>query len=762
MSPRRNTTDTCLNRQNPVLAIKGNHNQGNNGNQARDSAFDIDKQKLEDFPIVRDYPGVFLEDLSGLPTSCEVKFRIDLIPGAMPVAKSPYCLTPTKMQQLSNQLKELQEKSFIRPNSSPWEALVLFVKKKDGSFRMCIDYRELNKLTIKNRYPVPRIDDMFDQLQGSQSFSQIDLRSGYHQLRVRKEDIPKTAFRTRYGRFEFMVMPIDLTNSPVVFMDLMNHVYKQKLEDFPIVRDYPGVFLEDLSGLPTSCEVKFRIDLIPGAMPVAKSPYCLTPTKMQQLSNQLKELQEKSFIRPNSSPWEALVLFVKKKDGSFRMCIDYRELNKLTIKNRYPVPRIDDMFDQLQGTRYGRFEFMVMPIDLTNSPVVFMDLMNHVCRPYLDKFVIVFIDDIIICSKSKEEHEVHLKLILELLENEKLFGKFSKCEFWLKEVPVYGNLRTLIMSKAHATRYSIHPGADKIYYDLRGLYWWPRMKKTLPCKTNVVADALSRKEWMKPRRDRAMNMTIHSSIKARIMEAQNKASKGVNTPADMLKRLDKQIERKEDGGLYLAKWIWVPVYGNLRTLIMNEAHATKYFVHPRADKMHYDLQDLYWWPKMKKDTALHVKIVTECIRNATGFEYYLPSLDRWSESNSLPVGDHLRKELAGSKNRSPMLNKENYVPWSSHLLRYAKSRPNGKFIHNSIINGPYVRRMILEPGDLNREVPVNETFHIQIDYELTEKELKQIEADQAIQTILLGLPEDIYAAVESCELLRKSGYEFSK
>ncbi|GKA37276.1 putative reverse transcriptase domain-containing protein [Tanacetum coccineum] len=143
-----------------------------------------------------------------------IKFRIDLIPGAMPVVKSPYHLAPTEMQELSNQLKELQDKGFMRPSSSPWGAPVLFVKKKDGSIRMCIDYREQNKLTIKNCYPLPMIDDLFDQLQRSRYFSKIDLRSGYHQLRVREEDIPKTAFRTRYEHFEFTVMPFGLNNAP--------------------------------------------------------------------------------------------------------------------------------------------------------------------------------------------------------------------------------------------------------------------------------------------------------------------------------------------------------------------------------------------------------------------------------------------------------------------------------------------------------------------------------------------------------------------
>ena len=128
------------------------------------------------------------------------------------------------MQELSSQLNELLQKGFIRPSFSPWGAPVLFVKKKDGSFRMCIDYRELNKLTLKNRYPLPRIDDLFDQLQGANYFSKIDLRSGYHQLRVLEEDVPKTAFRTRYGHYEFVVMPFGLSNAPAVFMDLMNRV----------------------------------------------------------------------------------------------------------------------------------------------------------------------------------------------------------------------------------------------------------------------------------------------------------------------------------------------------------------------------------------------------------------------------------------------------------------------------------------------------------------------------------------------------------
>ncbi|GJS26347.1 putative reverse transcriptase domain-containing protein [Tanacetum coccineum] len=216
---------------------------------------------------------------------------------------------------------------------------------------------------------------------------------------------------------------------------------EKRLKDVPIVRDFPEVFPDDFPA----------------------------PSEMKELSEQLKELSDKGFIRPSSSPWGAPVLFVKKKDGSYRICINYRELNKLTVKNRYPLPRIDDLFDQLQGssvyskidirsgyhqlrvleeyipksafkTCYGHYEFQVMPFGLTNAPAVFMDLMNRVCKPYLDKFIIVFIDDILIYSRNKREHKEHLNLILELLKKEELYAKFSKCEFWIPKVQFLGHV----------------------------------------------------------------------------------------------------------------------------------------------------------------------------------------------------------------------------------------------------------------------------------------------------------------------------------
>ena len=233
-----------------------------------------------------------------------------------------------------------------------------------------------------------------------------------------------------------------------------------RLEDVPVVRDFLDVFPP---GLPPEREIDFPIDLVPGTIPISLPPYRMAPTELKELKAQLQELVDGGFIRPSISPWGAPVLFVKNKDGTWRLCIDYRQLNKVTIRNKYPLPQIDDLFDQLQGakvfskidlrsgyhqlriresdiskttfrTRYGHYEFLVMSFGLTNAPAAFMDLMNRVFPPYLDKFFIVFIDDILVYSRSELEHERHLGLVLQTLRRHQLYAKFNKCEFWLSRV----------------------------------------------------------------------------------------------------------------------------------------------------------------------------------------------------------------------------------------------------------------------------------------------------------------------------------------
>ena len=167
-------------------------------------------------------------------------FAIELIPGTAPISISPYRMAPVELLELKKQLQDLLDKGFIRPSVSPWGAPVLFVKKKDGTMRLCMDYRQLNRVTVRNKYALPRVDDLFDQLRGASVFSKIDLRSGYHQLRIAEADISKTAFRTRYGHYEFLVMPFGLTNAPAVFMALMNKLFQPYLDQFVIV------FIDDI------------------------------------------------------------------------------------------------------------------------------------------------------------------------------------------------------------------------------------------------------------------------------------------------------------------------------------------------------------------------------------------------------------------------------------------------------------------------------------------------------------------------------------
>ncbi|GKA43699.1 putative reverse transcriptase domain-containing protein [Tanacetum coccineum] len=440
---------------------------------------------------------------------------------------------------------------------------------------------------------------------------------------------------------------------------------EKRLEDVPIIRDFPDVFPEDLSGLPLTRQVEFQIDLIPGAAPVARAPYRLAPSEMKELSEQLKELSDKGFIRPSSSPWGALVLFVKKKDGSFRMCIDYRELNKLTVKNRYPLPRIDDLFDQLQGssdrphcceeplsrpriddlfdqlqgssvyskidlrsgyhqlrvreedisktafrTRYGHYEFQVMPFGLTNAPAVFMDLMNRLCKPYLDKFVIVFIDDILIYSKNKQEHEEHLKLILELLKKEELYAKFSKCKFWIPKVQFHGYV---IDSQG------IHVDPAKI----ESIKDWASPKS--PTEIRLGAVLMQREKVIAyascQLKIHEKNYTTHDlelgATEARKPEnIQNEDDGGMllENSKDLEKLKTEKLEPHADGTLCLNGRSWLPCYGDLRTVIMHKSYKSKYSIYPGSEKMYQDMKKLYWWPNIKANITTYVRKCLTCAK----------------------------------------------------------------------------------------------------------------------------------------------------
>ncbi|GJX71775.1 putative reverse transcriptase domain-containing protein [Tanacetum coccineum] len=452
---------------------------------------------------------------------------------------------------------------------------------------------------------------------------------------------------------------------------LMNaKIDEPRISDIPVVQYFTDVFLEDMLGLPPICPGNFK----------SCKTRVLYDLAIRHGEHRIDDLFDQL--------QEACYFF------------------KIDLRSGYHQLRVhkDDIPKTAFRTRYGHFEFTVMPFGLTNAPAVFMDLMNRVCKPYLDKFVIVFIDDILIYSKTKEEHEVHLKLVLELLRKEKMYTKFSKCEFWLQEVHFLGHVvnqsgihvdpskieavknwkaptmpseknqkyvwgekeeeafQTLknnlcdapILSlpdeirdfvvycdasneglgcvlkqrgkviayasrqlKIHEKNYTTHDlELGAVVFALktwRHYLRWIKLFSDYECKiryypgkANMMADALSRKERVKPRRVREMAMTIQSGLKETILAALSKAFKQENVLAERLHGLDQQRERKEDESLYFMDRIWVPLVGDMRIVILNEAHKSRYSVHHGADKMYHDLRDMYWWPGMKRDITIYV------------------------------------------------------------------------------------------------------------------------------------------------------------
>ncbi|GJW80855.1 reverse transcriptase domain-containing protein [Tanacetum coccineum] len=495
-------------------------------------------------------------------------------------------------------------------------AHVLFVKKKDGSFRMCIDYRELNKLTVKNRYPLPRIDDLFDQLQGSHFFSKIDLRSGYHQLRVHEDDIPKTAFRIRYEYFEFTVMPFGLTNAPAVFMDLMNRVCKPYLDKFVIV------FIDDIliySKSKEEHEVHLRLvlELLRKEKLYAKFSKCefwlqevhflghvvnqngihVDPSKIEAVKN----------WKAPTTPFKIRLFF--GLTGYYRRFIANfskiaKPLTSLTQKNQKYVWGVEQE-EAFQTLKNNLCEAPILSLpDGVEDFVVYCDASNQGLGCVLmqrNKVIAYASRQLKIHEKNYTTHDLELGAVVFALK------------FWRHYL--YGT-----KSVIYTDHKSLQHIFDQKELNMRQRRWIELFSdyeyeiRYHPGKANVVVDALSRKERVKPKRVWAMAMTIQSAVKGVILAAQGEAFDQDNVMNERLHGLDQQMERKRDGSLYFMDRIWVPLVGGVRTIIMDEAHKSRYSVHPRADKMYYDLRDMYWWPRMKRDIATYVSECLTCAK----------------------------------------------------------------------------------------------------------------------------------------------------
>jgi hypothetical protein len=598
----------------------------------------IEARTVEEVPVVCEYPDVFPEDLPGMPPDRDLEFIIDLMPGTAPIAKRPYRMAANELEELKKQLRELQEKGYIRPSSSPWGSPVLFVKKKDGSLRMCIDYRSLNEVTIKNKYPLPRIDDLFDQLKGAKYFSKIDLRSGYYQLKIRLSDIPKTAFVTRYGQYEFTVMPFGLTNAPAYFMNLMNKVFMEELDKFVVV------FIDDILIYSKSAEeheqhLRVILNKLRAHELYAKFSKCefwlqevaflghiisadgvkVDPEKVKAVS-EWKQPMNVTEIRSFLGLAEYYRRFI---EGFSKIA---RPMTALTQKGKEFkwTEACERSFQELK-TRLTTAPVLTLP-DIHKDFVVYCDASRQGlgCVLMQDKRVVAYASRQL---KKHEEnyptHDLELAAVVHALKIWRHYLIGNKCEIFtdhksLKYIFTQPDLnlrqrRWLELIKDYDLSVQYHPG-----------------------KGNAVADALSRKSYChylttlnrRPeiaREVRQLNLQIiphgilnmlhiRSTLEDQIKEAQSKDEEIQYLKEKSSNKEIQGFKVDEHGVLWYEDRICVPQDEKLRRLILDEAHCSAYSIHPGSTKMYMDLKQKYWWAGMKLDIAEYVAHCDTCRR----------------------------------------------------------------------------------------------------------------------------------------------------
>ncbi|KAL0544358.1 hypothetical protein IC582_019472 [Cucumis melo] len=564
-----------------------------------------EKLKPEDFPVVKEFLDVFPDDLLGLPPDREIEFTIELLPGTAPISQAPYRMAPSELKELKMQLQELVDKAYIRPSVSPWGAPVLFVKKKDGTLKLRIDYRQLNKVTIRNKYPLPRIDDLFDQLRGAALFSKIDLSSGYHQLKVRESDIAKTAFQTRYGHYEFRVMPFGLTNAPAVFMDLMNRIFHRYLDQFVIV------FIDDI--------LVYSVD---------------RESHEEHLRIVLQTLREKQLYAKFSKCefWLEQVVFFGHVVSAKGVSVDPQKVEAIVNWER-PISATEvRSFLGLAGY-YRRFieDFSRLALPLTALT------RKNVKFEWSDK-----------CEQSSQELKKRLVTapILALPVTGKDYLKEHECNYPTHDLELAVVVLALKIWRHYLFGEKCHTFTDhkslKYIFDQKELNLrqrrWLELIKDYDCtieyhpgKANVVADALSKKSRLPKsalcgirvallnelRGSKAVITTedsgsllaqfqVRSSLVTEIVRRQLEDSNLQKKFEKSKKGLEVEFELRTDGAIVKQGRLCVPNISELKNAILEEAHSSAYAMHPGSTKMYRTLKKTYWWSGMKQEIVEYV------------------------------------------------------------------------------------------------------------------------------------------------------------
>jgi hypothetical protein len=594
---------------------------------------------IEDIPVVSEFFDVFPEDLPGLPPVREIDFTIDLLPGTTPISQAPYRMAPAELKELKIQLQELVDKGFIRPSMSPWGAPVLFVKKKDGTLRLCIDYRKLNQVTVKNKYPLPRIDDLFDQLRGAKVFSKIDLRSGYHQLRIREPDIAKTAFRSRYGHYEFVVMPFGLTNAPAAFMDLMNRVFRPYLDRFVIV------FIDDILVYSKSEKLHAKhlrliLETLRSAQLFAKFSKCefwldrvgflghvisaggvsVDPQKVEAVSN---------WGRPTS---------VTEIRSFLGLAGYYRRFVQDFSRIAAPLTRLTRKGVKFEWSEKCELSFQELKDRLTSAPVLALPdesgeyvIYCDASRQGLGGVLMQHGNVIAYASRQLKPHELNYPT-----HDLELAAVVFALKLWRHYL--YG---------AKCQIFTDHKSLQYVFtqrdLNLRQRRWMELIKdydctiEYHPGKANIVADALSRRPSASLSHLRTVRVPLLFELRAtgvglsvdeigalvasfhvrpvlidRVREAQFQDPSLDQMRQKVLDNSQGDFSTRSDGTLLFRNRLVVPNIQMLRHEILEEAHSSAYAVHPGSTKMYRTLKEYYWWPNMKREIAAYVSRCLIC------------------------------------------------------------------------------------------------------------------------------------------------------
>ena len=598
----------------------------------------VDVSELNKVPVVCEFPDVFPEELPGMPPDREIEFRIELAPGTTPIYKKPYRMAPSELIELKKQIKELLEKGYIRASSSPWGSPILFAKKKDGTLRLCIDYRALNMVTVKNKYPMPRINDLFDQLAQAKVFSKIDLRSGYHQLKVRTEDIPKTAFTSRYGLYEFTVMPFGLTNAPAYFVHLMNKVFMKFMDKFVVV------FIDDIlvySKTPEEHAEHLRIVL--GEL--RKHQLYAKFSKCEFWLRQVGFLghvltQDGIAVDPEKVKavldWKspASVTDIRSFLG---MAGYYRRFIEGFSTIAKPMTQLLKKDKKFEWTEACEKSFQELKRKLTTAPVLIVPDIHKNFEVYCDASrkglgCVLMQEGKVVAYASRQlrkheenypTHDLEMAAVIHALKEWRHFLLGNRCEIYtdhksLKYIFTQPELnlrqrRWLELVKDYDVGIHYHPG-----------------------KANVVADALSRNpssdennlHSLRPEFQQEFaklnlimvaegtisNLEIQPNLVEKIKEAQpgHPSIEGIKRKLSMGKASEFVIDN--EGILWYGERLCVPNIEDLKQQVLTEAHTTPYSIHPGGTKMYKDIQERFWWHGMKRDIAAFIACCDSCQR----------------------------------------------------------------------------------------------------------------------------------------------------